>query len=377
MLARTAFRILRYEKPKFLGAVAAMALAGFLIVFQWAVYYGYRRDTTVVLDAFDADFWVIPKGQLSFDGFSPMDDSIYWQAKNLPEIDAVCRVAWGYASWRLPRSTSLDCIQILGVEFDSGIQLDMQTDCANPAGQLRPDGSILVARSSQRRLEVPYPEIRGTEILGRQATVVGFVDGINLFTTYGFVLTDFENARVFLRLPSNHVTHIACKCRPEVDVRAVIGRLQATGIEHDILTTEDFRRQTSRYWQSNTGVGPILLFPSILAACIGFLMVMLTFYISTLQKLPLYASLKALGAANHELALLLAIQILSVTLFGCFVAALCLWPAIVALQRTNISAVVTPQLVVSTFAALLLCSALGGLLSFSRIMHTDPGNAFR
>jgi hypothetical protein len=40
----------------------------FLDIVQWAFYFGYQRDITVVLDAFDADIWIVPKGQPAFDG---------------------------------------------------------------------------------------------------------------------------------------------------------------------------------------------------------------------------------------------------------------------------------------------------------------------
>jgi putative ABC transport system permease protein len=377
MLFKTAFRIVLYEKTKFLSAVIAVAVAGFLVLFQWAVYFGYLRDTTVVLDAFDADIWIVPRGQPSFDGHTAIDDLPYWQAKKIPEIEKVARVAWGYTVWRLPIKGSLDCVQVLGVDFNSGIGLNFQTDSDDLASLLRPDGFVLVGRKSQEKLEVEHRHIDGAEISGRRAVVVGFIEDVHLFTTYGFIMTDLDNARTFLDLPPSHVTYIACKCRTGTDIRTVAQRLQASDPNDDVLTTNEFRDLTTRFWQTKTGVGPMLLFPSILAALVGFLMVMSTFYISTVQKLPLYASLKAIGAANSELVFVLGLQITTVSLIGCAIAGLCLWPVLAALRTTTISAVVTPKLVLATFTALLSCSVIGALLSVHRVVRTDPGEAFR
>jgi putative ABC transport system permease protein len=377
MLFKTAIRIILHEKAKFLGAVVAVAVAGFLVLFQWAVYLGYEHDTTVVLDAFDADIWIMPKGQPSFDGFVPMDDLPYWRAKELPEIEKAARVVWGYATWRLLEKNSLDCVQVLGVEFDAGIGLNVRTESDDLASLLRPDGYVLVGRKSQEKLEVPQAYIDGAEISGRQVVVAGFVEDIHLFTTYGFVLTDLDNGRAFLDSPPSHVTYVACKCRPGTDVRAVARQLQQRVPEHDVLTTADFRQLTARFWKSKTGVGPLLIFPSVLAGLVGFLMVTLTFYISTVQKLPVYASIKAIGAASGELIVILGLQVLMVSLLGCAVAGLCLWPVVAALRTTTISVVVSPALVFATMGALLFCSAVGALLSIQRVIATEPGRAFR
>ncbi len=87
MLLKTAIRIILHEKTKFAGAVAGVALAMSLVLLQWGFYFGYQRDTTVVINLFDADLWIIPKGQTSIDGFTTIDEQAYWKAKDLPEID--------------------------------------------------------------------------------------------------------------------------------------------------------------------------------------------------------------------------------------------------------------------------------------------------
>ena len=81
MLLKTAIRIILHEKVRFLGAVAGVALAMFQVLLQWGFYFGYQRDTSVVLDAFDADLWIVPKGQTTLDGFTTIDDLAYWKAR--------------------------------------------------------------------------------------------------------------------------------------------------------------------------------------------------------------------------------------------------------------------------------------------------------
>jgi putative ABC transport system permease protein len=377
MLLKTAIRIILHEKTKFAGAVAGVALAIFLVILQWGFYFGYRHDTTVVLDAFDADIWIIPKGQSTFDGFTTIDDRAYWKAKDVGEIEKAARVVWGVAPFRHCVNGSAQRVQLLGIDFDSGIGVNLVTDNTNLASELRPDGCVLVGRKSLHQLGVDSASTDGAEIFGRRAKVVGFVENVHLFTTLGFVVTGLDNAREFLGLAPSHVTYVVCKCRPGADIRGVVQKLHETLPEDDVLTSREFSNLAFKNWETKTGIGPLMLFPSILAGLVGFLMVTLTFYISTIQKLPLFASLKAIGAANFELVFLLLIQVATVFVLGAAVAAVCLWPVLTALRETTIAVVITPKLVLAGVGALLCSSIVGALISVRRAATTDPGTAFR
>ena len=68
-----------------------MALAMSLVLLQWGFYFDYHRDATVVINLFDADLWIIPKGQTTIDGFTTIDEQAYWKARDLPEIATAAR----------------------------------------------------------------------------------------------------------------------------------------------------------------------------------------------------------------------------------------------------------------------------------------------
>ena len=377
MLFKTAIRIILYEKARFAGAVAGVALAIFLVLLQWGFYFGYRRDTSVVLDRVGADIWIIPKGQTTFDCFTTIDDMAYWKAKELPEIEAAARIVWGFAAFRHGVNGSAQRVQVLGIELDSGVTVNLETGDGDLAKSLRPDGCILVGRKSQRQLGVVDAHVEDTEINGRRAIVVGFVDNVRLFTTLGFVATSLDNARQFLGISPSTATYIVCKCRPGADIRDVVRKLRKIVPEDDVLTAREFRDLNFKSWETKTGIGPLMLFPSGLAAVVGFLMVTLTFYISTIQKLPLYATLKAIGAGSGELVFVLLVQVSGVFVIGSALAAAGLWPVLEALRPTTIAVVITPKLVAGGCGGLALASLVGALLSVRRVAAADPGTAFR
>jgi putative ABC transport system permease protein len=267
--------------------------------------------------------------------------------------------------------------QLLGVEFDTGIELDLDTGDADLDSLLRPDGHVMVAQKNRQRMGVhDAPGDRG-EILGRTATVVGFVEDIHVFTLAGFILTDLDNARAFMKLPPSHATYIVCKCRAAEDVPIVVRQLRRDIPEHDVLTTREFHDMASTYWEEKSGIGPVLLLPAVLGGTVGFLMVMLTFYISTIQKIPAYACMKALGGSTIEIIAMLIVELLVVFVIGSAIAGLGLFPVLAALRSTTISVVITRRLVFVALGTLLACSALGSLLSVARIARIEPGKAFR
>jgi putative ABC transport system permease protein len=114
-----------------------------------------------------------------------------------------------------------------------------------------------------------------------------------------------------------------------------------------------------------------------LAILVGFMIVMLAFYISTVDKLPVFACMKALGASGLEVVLILVFQVIIVFILGCALAGAGIHIAMILLAKTTISVVITRGLVLTGLGTTALCSALSSLLSIRQVINTDPGEAFR
>ncbi len=377
MLLKMAIYTVWHEREKLSGAIAGVALGIFLVIFQWGLYFAYKRDTTIVLDAFDADIWIVPKNQTAFDGFAQMDDLPYWRAKRTPGVEDVARIVWGDAAWRIPESGGIDYVQVLGIDLESSIKARFHFRDQDVPRLVRPDRHVLIGSKDREKLGVDERPDGPFEISDRQAFVVGFVDDVRLFTTAGFVLTDAENAREFLQLPPLHVSYVVCKCLPNANVADVVRRLRSVIPEHDVLTTPEFRDLCFRHWETVSGIGPLILLSSILGVTVGFLLVIVTFYISALEKLPVYGCLKALGGTVGEIAAIEGVQVLVVFLLGSATAGAILLATMAAIRNSMISVWITPNLVLMGLGTMLACSALGALLSIRKLFLVDPGQAFR
>jgi putative ABC transport system permease protein len=350
-----------------------------LVLFQSGCYFGYRRDITIVLDSVDADLWILPKGQVSFDGWVHIDDLPYWTAKGDPLIAECSRLVVGYAPWRVPGSGGKDMAQIVGVDFGSAPLPDFKIERADLESLLRPQGHVMIGRKDCKKLGIQELRQPGVELFGRRAIVVDFVDDVHLFNTAGFVLTDIDNAQDFLGIRENQVTYIVCKCAPGANPVEVRKRLSEAYPEHGVMLTADFRKRAGKYWSKATGIGPVLLLSAGLAVLVGFLIVGSTFYLSTVEKIPVFAGLRALGASTGEIVSILVFQVVAVFLIGCAIAGVSLYVTltIMEIQQSTISVLIEPPLVAGGVGVMLVCSALGSLLSIRKLVTTDPGEAFR
>jgi putative ABC transport system permease protein len=312
-----------------------------------------------------------------FDGWTAIDDLPYGTLSEHPDVEKVSRLVWGWAGVRLPQSGGTDTIEVLGVEFDSGLGLRFDLPRQPMSSLLQPAGHILIGEKDRGKLGVQELPVAGMEINGRKAVPVGFVPRVQLFTTASFALTDLENARAFLRMPSSHATYLVCKYRPGADIARVVADLRRAVPEHDVLTSRQFHDKASEYWGKRTSIGPLLLISSVLAVSVGFLVVVLAFYLSTVEKIPVFACMKALGASNGEILQILVFQSAIVFTLGCAAAGLGLYAAVTILAHTSISVVITKTVVVAGMGASAVASAGSSLLSVRRVLTTDPGEAFR
>lgn len=377
MLLITALKMLVHEKEKYGGAIGGVALALFLMMLQSGFYLGFKRDIRVVIDAFDAQVWIMTHHRASFDNWDTFDDLPYWRVLGHGDVEAATRVIWAYGLWRIPPAGGKQMVQVLGVEFDAGVAVDVAGEGYTPLPDLLRRGHVFVNRKDMANLGVRELGQTGIEINGRRAVPVGHTRDIKLFTTSPFILTSLDNARAFTGSPPDHVSYIVCRLRPGADVAATVRQLKAMLPDHTVMSAEAFAQRTDRYWATRAGIGPILYVSSILSVAVGLLIVSVTFYISTLENMPIFATMKAIGAGTGEIVLILVLQVATVFVVGLGLAAGALWFATELFSRTTISVVLTPGLLLLGPLAIAACSLVACLFSLLKMISAEPGDAFR
>lgn len=378
MLARVALKTILNEKLKYAGAIAGVALALFLVLLQAGFFLGFRQDMVVTVDRIDADIWIAPKGLASIDYPITMDELPQWKARSHPQVEAASRVIYSSQYWRNPVSGGRDPVKVLGIDLDSGITADFEVDWRRLSALLKGPGRVAVNLRSLKRLGLEGIRQRGLEISGRRAEVMTFIRGVHLATAFDLIVTDLENAREFSRMPNGQCDFVVAKCVPGADPASVAKEIAATLPDYyDVMTTAEMKAGTKHYWTSKTGIGSILMFSTALGGLVGFLLVLNTIYVNTLESVPLFAAMKAMGASTLEIVRLLFVQIATLFVLGTLLATFGLAAALYVLSFTKISVFIPPMLPPFTLgvtAAIAFGACLPSIRIISRI---EPGEAFR
>lgn len=93
----------------------------------------------------------------------------------------------------------------------------------------------------------------------------------------------------------------------------------------------------------------------------------------TLERAPLYAVLKAIGASSRQLFVVLILQVVIITVVAVLAAAGVTW----ALTQIpfELPTLMRPERLVETLAALTLTAVVGSTLSLRRVVRVDPADA--
>src|SRR6185295_4287930 len=91
------------------------------------------------------------------------------------------------------------------------------------------------------------------------------------------------------------------KVKQGFDRDAVRAAIAATIPDIEAHTRESFSWRTRSYWLIETGMGLGFLAAALLGLLVGGVIVSQTLYAMTMEKLPEYGLLKALGATMHEI----------------------------------------------------------------------------
>ena len=174
MLTRTAFQILPHERWKYAGVIVGVTMALFLVLLQFGFYLGFRRDITIVPDAFTADLWVSLRELLSFDYLSHFDDLPRWQVLQESDVEAAAGIIAEWVRVRRVPDGATESVQILGINFSEGVTVDLGTDPALDLHSiLSVPGNILVDEKHVARVGPVGVAGAGMEVRGLSARIAG------------------------------------------------------------------------------------------------------------------------------------------------------------------------------------------------------------
>ena len=212
------------------------------------------------------------------------------------------------------------------------------------------------------------------EIFGHTFIVAGITRGLtNLTNSVAFIrLQDYALLR-----PGDGVSYALLAIEPRVDAYAVADAIMARNGDVTAMARAEFARQERRI--VNDMSVEILNIMNLSGLLIGLAVTALTLYTNSLRKTREYGVLKALGAHNRHLYLVVATQAVVSLAIGFAGAVLLVWllGRILPLAVAGVHLRLTQTGVTQVLLASLLMGTVAALAPAWQLARLDPAQVFR
>jgi putative ABC transport system permease protein len=377
-----ALKMLVGDRLKYIGLVAGIAFAGLLIVQQASILVGLTHQTgAFIRDTRVADLWVMDD-QVRFSQDSlPISDNTLIRTRGVEGVDWAVPLYQGFLKARLPDGTrkvvivaGIDDATLIGgpPEIIEGELGDLRRDKAIFINHDELDSKFMMKRGGGRAMQVGDV----ISINDQDAVIAGTYRASKSFFWEPVIYTTYTRALQYAPRERKLMNFVLVKLKPGADLEQVRASIEtATGLK--ARTGDEFIKITGDYILNETGI----LVNFGLAVGLGFLVGTLVagqmLYNFTLDNLRYYGTLKAMGASNGRLVLMVLAQafVVAVLGYGIGLGAGSLLGQVVG--EAGLAFMMPWQIPVFGGVAILVCCLLAGLISVRRVISLEPAVVFR
>lgn len=374
MHAQFAFRNLLAARGRLVVSIAGVAFASFLMAIQGGLLFGFTLAASRVVDAMNADLWVVAKGIPAFDFVSALPARYADLALAAPGATATALGVAGWTSFAKPNGDRT-FVLVVGVERGFLGRLPDLTDIGT--GRDFSEVAVAVDQTDAARLGVAAQTAEVPEIGLSRARVALVTQGFASFLGTPFVFAAYADARDYIAMPLERAGFILVRLAPGADPIMARDWLRNRLPDADTWTTAEFSIRSRLFWLIQTGAGGALTLAALLGFAIGLVVVAQTIYSLTAEAVEEYATLRAMGAADSYITAIVRMQSLACGAAGGAIGLLLVWP-FENLARKLVTWIDVPpwMYVLVTLALCVMC--LGAArIGVQPALTVDPGRVFR
>lgn len=364
-----ALRTLLADRGKLATALVGVVFSVVLVNVQGGLFVGLLRKASLLVDFGQADVWVGHKRMHNVDFPRDIPQRWLWRIRGVPGVASAESYVVGHSTMTLP-SGAFEQVVVVGSDPATLLGNAWTSGDNSPAAVRRSDG-ILVDEFESEKLENPrIGDVR--EIGGRRAKIVGHSRGIVGFLVTPYVFTTLGRSLQYLGKPPDKCSYFLVKLEPGANAEEVCAAINRCAPELDALPRNAYARKSVNYWLTRTGLGISFGAATCLGLLVGLIIVAQTLYASVLDRLSEFGALKAIGARERQIYVVLFFQASTMALAGAAIGLAFVW----AIERgfaTPHAPIVVPWWMSFGSCALVLAICLGSsLLPYLRIRKVDP-----
>lgn len=396
-MLRLAIRMLVGDTTKWLGVVLGVLFCAFLITHMLSMFAGMMARTfALVSDIPFADVWVMDPAVEYTDEPAGMPPTALRRVQSAPGVEWAVPLYTGTLRARLPNGRFRGVL-VIGVDDASLIGAPEELTKGRIDDLRGADAAIVDEEGARTLLRMPVspqmhqpgwnrPDLTGqTRPLGmgdelllndHRLKIVGMTELGPRLISKPVVYTTYSRALGIAPPERNLLSFVLVKVKPGEDHQAAARRIEsATGLK--ARTAREFKEDTFWYFVETTGVVGRILFMVVLAAVVGSAVSALLLYVFTNDNLKYYGVLKALGAANRTVAMMVVAQaaVCGLLGFGLGVGLSVLLSHVVS-RKAMPYLLMWPTMGATLLTVMVVCM-LSALLSARKVAKLEPGIVFR
>jgi putative ABC transport system permease protein len=371
-----AWRNLVHDRVRFTVTLVGIAFSTVLMGIQLGMLLNFMHTTSIIVDQAGADIWIAAQGTSSVDLATPIEERRRFQALAVEGVAKAEPMLLVFRPWKRTDGVRVMAI-IIGVDLDAEMGLPPLVE---PAISVRdalsiPNG-VIIDRLYAEKLGV-HSVGQLVEINDHRARIAGFTDGIRTFTQSPYVFTSLRNARLLTGHSDKDITYVLVRLDQGQSQAPVVQALSKRMPDVDVLRTGQFSDRSRSYWLFTTGAGITLISSSLLALLVGVVIVAQTLYASTMDRLPEYAVIRAMGGPRSYLYRIVIKQAVIGGLIGGTIG-LSIVVAFAYLARNSSSPPQVPLWLAAGIGIITIVMCVcASLVSLSKVTAIDPVKVFR
>ena len=361
-----------HEKVRLITTLTGIIFSTVLTITQISMYFGFMGNATTIIRHTDADIWVASKNIQTFDFANPIPEDRLNKVRSVPEVEIADRLILWWGFLKLPTGGQ-EQVQIVGFNPDSGLGAPWSMIAGEPY-DVKGGRYMIIDKTSEQRLGRIEPG-QTWELTGKRFKLVGLTNGIKTFTTSPLVFMSYNEAKLFF--PAASATYILAKVRDKSKIPAVVATLKSTMKDNDVFSKDEFIAKTVRYWTIQTGMGMGFFITAILGLVIGGVIVGQTIYSNTMEHIQEFGTLKAVGARNSDLYVIIFVQAAISAIIGFIIGSALILLMKGGIESGGVTLHLSASLFIAIFFTIFVTCVLSAYFSIKKVKKLDPVSVFR
>jgi putative ABC transport system permease protein len=371
-----AWRNLVHDRVRLVVTLTGIAFSTILMGLQLGMLLNFMHTTSTIVDHAGADLWVAAHGVRSVDLATPLEERRRYQSLAVDGVSIAEPYLLQFAFWKKADGVR-ETVIIVGIDphAEMGLPWAMLPGRSIHDALSTPNG-VIIDRRYANKLGVDSVD-QLVEIKDHRARITGFTDGIRTFTQSPYVFTSLRNARLISNKSDADITYVLIRLGNGQKADAAARALSAHMPDVDVLNSREFSNKSRTYWLFTTGAGTTLISSSILALLVGVVIVAQTLYASTMDRLPEYATIRAMGGTRIYLYKIVIKQAVVGGLLG-YLIGIVIVVALAFLARDSSASPEVPWwLAIGIGGITVLMCVAASLVSMNKVTSIDPVKVFR